>query len=337
MLFAAVSLPVSAAQVAASIEYEPIPTPTAATLPAGAHYEMRDMQAPKGTHLSYLSIKAIDGFRMPAALWTPDGKTPADTTMIISVPGSAGNFSEGPSHILPRDLTPKGYAVLAINTRQSDDAVNTDNFYETSLDIDAAVRTAKALGYRRLVIHGQSLGTVQVQYYAATHWDPEIKGIILSGAFGNLPWKSHYLLVQDEDDYRRLRAAAHDALKAGRASENMPIKMKYLGGEQVAVSARHFLTYRDDLSAGANSTYWIGKVPYPIIVLRSQSDIIVNAFEPHMLVGAARAEGSLVPAIEFHLIPDPQHPHGAPGGHGFQYNSEAFTAAIYQWLQGRHL
>jgi pimeloyl-ACP methyl ester carboxylesterase len=331
-------LPASAAKVAASIEYEPVPTPTAATVPASTHWAMQDMHPLEGATLSYLGIKAIDGFKVLGALWKPDGKSPADTTMIISVHGSGNNFTSPATRAVGRNLSAKGYAVLAINTRQSGSgAVNRDNFYDVSLDIDAAVKTAKAIGYHRFVIHGQSLGNIQVQYYAATHWDPQIKGVILSGAFGNLPWKSHYLLVQDEDAYRALRAAAHEALQAGNASEEMPMKMRYLGNQETPISARHFLTYRDDLSGGANGTYWIGKVPDPVIVLRSQSDTEVNAFEPYMLVGAARAEGSLVPSIEFDLIPDPGHPDGVPGGHEFTYNSDAFTAAILTWLRNNKL
>lgn len=338
LLIAFVSTPVSAAQIAATVEYEPIQTPTASTMPASARWAMKDMRPLEGATLSYLSIKAIDGFKVIGALWKPEGKSPADTTMIISVHGSGNNFTSSATRAVGRNLSPKGYAVLAINTRQSGpNAVNRDNFYDISLDIDAAVQTAKAMGYRRFAIHGQSLGNIQVQYYAATHWDPAIKGVILSGTFGNLPWKSHYLLVQNEDDYRALRDTAHQALKAGRAAEEMPLEMKYLGSRGSKVSAQHFLTYRDDLSGGADGTYWIRRVPDPIIVLRSQSDIIVNDFEPYMLVGAARADGSLVPDVEFHLIPDAEHPNGDPGGHEFTYNSGAFTDVILKWLEDKKL
>jgi pimeloyl-ACP methyl ester carboxylesterase len=38
-------------------------------------------------------------------------------------------------------------------------------------DIEAAVATVRALGYRSIVLQGHSLGTVQVEFYAATDWD----------------------------------------------------------------------------------------------------------------------------------------------------------------------
>lgn len=91
------------------------------------------------------------------------------------------------------------------------------------------------------------------------------------------------------------------------------------------------------MSAGADGTYWIRRIPDSVIVLRSQSDTTVNPFEPYMLIGAARAGGSLVPDIEFHLIPDPQHANGAPGGHEFTYNSEALTHTILSWLENKEL
>jgi hypothetical protein len=47
---------------------------------------------------------------------------------------------------MSRDLAAKGYGVLAINTRQSDERVNTDNFVEVRRDIEAAVYVARALG-----------------------------------------------------------------------------------------------------------------------------------------------------------------------------------------------
>jgi pimeloyl-ACP methyl ester carboxylesterase len=63
-------------------------------------------------------------------------------------------------------------------------------------DIEAAVATVKAFGFRSIVLYGHSLGTVQFEFYAATDWDPTIKAVILTGAFGKLPWKSRHILIQ---------------------------------------------------------------------------------------------------------------------------------------------
>jgi len=240
------SCPNGAAQVAASIEYKTIPRP--AGLPD-------DMRALPSAGLQFLSIKAIDGFEVQAALWEPENKLPAATTMIVQVHGSGGNLASLPLRATARGLSAKGYAALSISTRQHDEHVNTDNFFDVRRDIEAAIATAKALGYKSIVLQGHSLGTVQVAFYVATDWDPTIKAVILTGAFGKLPWKSRHILVQNEENYQALVDASLSALKAGRPDEILPIKMRWLGGLETPVTAQHFLTYRDEQTSAADGTY----------------------------------------------------------------------------------
>jgi pimeloyl-ACP methyl ester carboxylesterase len=317
--------PVEAAQVAASIEFDAAPRPAA--LP-------NDMQALPGASLKFLSIKAIDGFKIDAALWQPDNAQPDRTTMIVQVHGSGSNFAELPLRAVARALSPKGYAALSIST-QHDANVNTDNFFDVRKDIEAAVATAKALGYGSIVLEGHSLGTIQVQYYAATNWDPAIKAVILTGPFGKLPWKSRNIIIQNEDTYKALGEAARSAVAAGRPADILALKMPYLNGRQTPVTAQHFLTYRDDQASAADGTYWIARIPHPILLLRDQADGTVLPFEPYMLVSAAHAEGSLVPDITYEVVPD-QHPPG-PAGHVFTDNTQALVEAVSAWLAKRHL
>jgi len=142
-------------QIAASIEYETAPPPVG--LPD-------DMRALPRARLSFLSIKAIDGFAVAAALWQPEDRPPADSTLLLQVHGSGGNLATLPLRMIACGLSPRGYAALTINTRQHDEHVNTDNFFAVRRDIEAAVATAKALGYRSIVLQGHSLGTMQVAF-----------------------------------------------------------------------------------------------------------------------------------------------------------------------------
>ena len=82
-----------AAQIAALIEYEPCPRP--AGLPD-------DMQAMPGASLRFLSIKAIDGFKIRAALWQQDHRQPGETTIIVQVHGSGGNLASLPLRVIAR-------------------------------------------------------------------------------------------------------------------------------------------------------------------------------------------------------------------------------------------
>jgi len=317
--------PAEAAQIAASIEFEPAPRP------AGLPDEMRPSP---GASLEFLSIKAIDGYKIAAALWRPDNKPAAATTMMVQVHGSGGNLTELPLRAVARALSPKGYAALTISTRQHDEGVNTDNFFDIEKDIEAALATAKALGYTSIVLFGHSLGTIQVQYYAATHWDPAIKAVILTGAFGRLPWKSRNILIQNEDIYRELGAAARAALKSGKPADILATEMPYIG-RKTPVTAQHFLTYRDEASSAADGTYWIARIPHPILIANDQADGVVLPFEPHMLVSAAHAEGSLVQGITYVIVPDRRPPSAA--AHIFSDNTQPLVETISAWLAERHL
>ena len=255
--------------------------------------------------------------------------------MILQVHGSGGNLASFPLRATARALSAKGYAALSISTRQHDEHVNTDNFFDVRRDIEAAVATVKALGYKSIVLYGHSLGTMQVEFYAATDWDPTIKAVILTGAFGKLPWKSRHILIQDEGNYKALVDASLGALKAGRAAEILPIKMRWLGGVETPVTAQHFLTYRDEQTSAADGTYWISRIPRPILILRDQADGLVLPFEPYMLLSAAGAEGSLVPSIKYVLLPNQRLP--SREGHQFADNAEALVDTVSSWLAEQEL
>jgi len=318
--------PSIAAQVAAGIEYSYVERPSG--LPD-------DFRASTGTSLSFLSIKAIDGFLVQAALWHPDTKPPAETTLIVMVHGSGSNYARDPTSTLSRSLSADGFAALAINTRQHDDKRNTDNFFETSRDIDAAVQTAKALGYHSIVLQGHSLGTLQVLFYAATNWDRDIKAVVQLSTLGDLPWRSRYLQIQDEDKFRLLSEAALKSLRDGKEQEIMPLRMRRTATEEEALTGEHFLTYRAAATAGADGPFWIRRVPRPILMVRDAGDMIIPPFEPFTLLSSATSPGSLVPSIKFVLLPDARGPNS--GGHFFADNGKPLSETIAKWLADQHL
>jgi pimeloyl-ACP methyl ester carboxylesterase len=316
----------SQAHVAASITYEETPRP--AGLPS-------DMQPLPDAGLRFLSIKAIDGFKVTAALWQPLAKPAASTTLLVQVHGSGGNLASVQMRATARTLSAQGYAALSISTRQHDGNVNTDNFFEIRRDIEAAIATAKALGYGAIVLQGQSLGTPQLAFYAATDWDPAIKGVILTGAIAKVAWKARHINIQDEDNYRALAQAARDALRAGRPEATLPVPMRWIGGRQAPVTGQHFLTYRDEAASAADTTFWIARIPRPVLLVRDAADGVVLPFEPYMLQSAARAEGSLVPEIRYVLLPNPRPP--SIEGHIFANNTGPLAEAIASWLAERGL
>jgi pimeloyl-ACP methyl ester carboxylesterase len=318
--------PGHAGSTAASIQYDFIDRP--AGLPDALHAEA-------ASSLRYLTITAIDGTVNNATLWQPTVKQPADTTMIVMVHGSGSSYSDAPQLALGPNMAARGYAALITNTRQHDKAINTDNFMDIRRDIEAAVATARALGYKKLVIQGHSLGTIQVQYYAANNWDDDIKAVILLAPFGNLPWKSQNILVQNPAEWQKLVDAAEKSLRDGTQSQIMPVKMHYLNGVDSPMTGQHFLTYRYDQTSTADGTTWIRRVPYPILMVRDQSDGIVLPFEPYMLLSAANATGSLVKTIDYKLVPSPKPPN--PASHSFVGDETPLADTIAAWLGARGL
>jgi pimeloyl-ACP methyl ester carboxylesterase len=329
MLAIAMALAPAAAcamETAATIQYEFVPTPNGLS---------DDFAPAEGATAKFLAIKAIDGYRFEASLWQPSAKPAADTTLVVMVHGSGGSYRRAPQSGLGRRLAAKGYAALAIDTRQHDEAINTDNFFDVRRDIEAAVATGRALGYRSLVLQGHSLGNIQVQFYAATDWDRDVKAVVLLGAFANLPWKTRSILVQNEDSYKSLTDAAMKSLRDGTPDKVLPVKMRYLTGQDVAVTAQHVLTYRWDKSSVADGTYWIHRIPLPILLVRDEADGVVLPFEPHSLLAAAHGEGSLVPSIDLVLLADRQ-PAGLRG-HSFEGNEQPLADTVTKWLADHRL
>lgn len=322
-ILSSVAMPAAAQKErAAAIEYAFVARPAALAA---------EFAAPAGATLRFLEIDALDGGRVEAALWQPEGRAPADTPLVVAVHGSGESYATGPVAILSRGLPATGRAVLAISTRQSGARVNTDNFLDVRRDIEAAVATARALGFRSLVLHGHSLGNIQVLYYAANDWTPAIRAVVLTGMFGNLPWKSRHVLIRNEENYKALHKAAVEALAAGRAADKLPIDMGWIVGNPVPVSGQHFLTYRWDHTSTADGTYWIRRVPRPILMVRDEGDAVVLPFEPYQLLTAATAEGSLVRGIKYVPLPNPK---GAnPRGHSFADNEGPLVAAVDAWLK----
>lgn len=311
---------------AAGIDYEIVNRP--ATLPQG-------FGATPATSLEFLAITAIDGNRVDAVLWQPPARERAETTLVVHVHGSGSNYAKPPNNILGAGLAATGRAVLAINTRQHDEKVATENFFDIRRDIEAAVYTGRALGYRRLVLQGHSLGSVQALFYAAANWDADIKAVALLAMFGNLAWKTRTILVQDEDQFKALSEAAMAALRAGRENEPLPMKMGWFTDTAMPVTAQHFLTYRREELSAADSTYWIRRVKLPILMVRSEADGLIQPFEPYMLLSAAHAEGSLVADIRYAMLPDKGK--RSLQGHVFVGTEAALITAIAGWLDALQL
>jgi hypothetical protein len=69
--------------------------------------------------------------------------------------------------------------------------------------------------------------------------------------------------------------------------------------------------------------------------VRDEADGLVQPFEPYMLLAAAHGEGSLVPSIDYVLLPDAQP--ASLQGHSFDANEQPLADAVAKWLADRQL
>lgn len=305
-------------RVAASVSYQPVADPP--DRPA-------DYAATPGVRLDYYRLTSLDGRVGLAAHLVPDEPAPG-APLVISVHGSGGSIGSQPVRLLSLGLSARHVPVLAINTRQTGDAVNTDNFYATVRDIEAAYWMARDLGHERIVLHGHSLGTSQVALFAATHWYDTTAGVALTGMFADLPWKSRHLLINDESAYAALTDEAVEAAQAGDYSRVLATGMPWLGGRTMPVTAQHFLTYRRVGLAGARSVDWIKRIPYPLLMVRDENDPVIEYFEPGWLE-AALSDG-LSPRVSSVLLPS-----AAPSnGHAFEKSGDLLVQTVHDWITG---
>ena len=131
--------------------------------------------------------------------------------------------------------------------------------------------------------------------------------------------------ADEVDAFRQQSGAALNALHDGEEDRLLPLPMR---GQPVA--AQHFLTYRVEASSTADGTYWIKRIPRPILMVRDEGDRVIQPFEPDMLLFAANSEGSLVPSIEYVLLPNAKGPN--PLGHFFGDNAQALADTTITWL-----
>jgi len=269
-------------------------------------------------------VTSPDGRVGEAVLLSPSGDVVRP--LVLSVHGSGGSPTGAPHAALAADLEGRGIPSLRVSTRQSGDGVNLDAFSDSVRDIEAAFWEAVRRGYRRIILHGHSLGSAQVAFLAANLWRPEIAGVILTGAFADLPFKTRHLLVGDDQEYRAMAEQARAAVAEGDPARILPIPLRWLQGQSTPVSARHFLSYRDTASGVARTVSWIVRIPYPILLVRDEHDPIVSHAEFDQLRGALH--DSIAPRVTALELPSPE----GSFGHGFVGSGEVLATTVADWI-----
>src|SRR5262249_46007633 len=115
----------------------------------------------------------------------------------------------------------------------------------------------------------------------------------------------------------------------------LPVRMSWITGQPVPVTGQHFLTYRAEASSVADGTYWIRRIPRPILMVRDAADGVVEPFEPSALLSAATAPGALPPSVKLVTLPNARP--RSTEGHVFTDNQQPLVDAVASWLGDQKL
>jgi pimeloyl-ACP methyl ester carboxylesterase len=264
--------------------------------------------------LEQVALRTADGVLLNGILYRPAAQTrPA---AILLVHGFGRNFYESYFPAFAQAAAEQGYACLALNMRDHDAGPKVSDFADNEKDIAAGTAYLKKLGYSKLVLLGQSMGTNRVLYYQAATPDSDVAATVLVAGPGNLfDWNVWQF------GREKAQATVDEALawqKAGREQQLMVIDLGPLG--KALYTPRYLLSLRGP-NARSDPYKNIQKVANPILIVQGTADKLI---EPGVAERLRRA------ATSSHKV-DLIYLDGAD--HGFRKQEAALTERVLAWLK----
>ncbi len=145
-------------------------------------------------------IKTADGIGLEGVVVPPKKK---GNTALIWLHGLTSRFSSGQT--LMKELSSlcaknkiayfkfntRGHDIISRGPKQKFIGGAFEKFEECVRDIDAMIRFAKKLGYKKIILAGHSTGANKALYYQYKRKNPAVKGIILAGTISDMSaWKT---------------------------------------------------------------------------------------------------------------------------------------------------
>ncbi|OGZ95416.1 MAG: hypothetical protein A2847_01505 [Candidatus Sungbacteria bacterium RIFCSPHIGHO2_01_FULL_50_25] len=145
-------------------------------------------------------IKTSDGITLEGVVVLPKKK---GEFALVWIHGLTSRFSSGQTLIkeLSSSCAKNQIAYFKFNTRGHDIVSQGtkkklvggafEKFEECVRDIDAVIRLAKKLGYKKIILAGSSTGANKALYYQYKRKNPAVRGIILASAISDMSaWKT---------------------------------------------------------------------------------------------------------------------------------------------------
>ncbi len=216
-----------------------------------------------------VALNTRDGVLLNGVLYQPEAKPRA--TAILLVHGFGGNFYNEYFPLLAQRAVEQGYASLALNMRDHDAGPKVSDFTDNEVDIATGAAYLRKLGYSKLVLLGQSMGTNRVLYYEAIAGDPSIVAIVLVSGPGNLFQWNVWQFGQ-----KKAQATVDEALTmqaAGQEKQLMVVDLGPLG--KALYTPRYLLSLRGP-NARSDPYQNIQKVTNPILIVQGKADKLIE-------------------------------------------------------------
>ena len=270
-------------------------------------------RAQEDNNIQLIRVKTNDGVYLTGVLRRP--RRSKEAACVVLIHGYSGNFYSGVMDFLPKALTNKGFATLAINMRDHDRGPKKSRFEENRFDIASAVEKMARLGYRPIFLYGHSMGTNRVLYYLEATQDPRIKGAILTGPPGNLfQWNIRMFGLNTAE---RVLRQAQDLVGKGKGDQWMLVNLGPLG--KALYTANHVVSLRGAKTV-SDPFKNISKIPMPILIVQGIADHLVD---PNV---ADRLRNSAALSTHVAVVKIP----GAD--HRFDRHRQELADIIHRWL-----
>lgn len=268
-----------------------------------------------------IRFRAHDGFLITSHLVTGEsGATDAlrEAPILIEVHGLLGHFlARGTPRLLPQALLECGFCSFSINTRLAvAGQINGRGIFDDTIyDIDAAVDFLTQEGFKNIFILGYSLGASMVLYWAGNRADSNIRGIILEGVHYSIPDTQRKRLAKwgSTPTYDELYKQAQAVLgndPYNSLNDETVVIYRARGPSRMPLHDEIF-TYKTwwhmmgPEAYAAMACKHIGKVKYPMLLIRGENDPIIENWEGPALARISNEANNQ--QVRVHEIPQAGH------------------------------
>jgi hypothetical protein len=216
--------------------------------------------------------------------------------IVVSHGGDGGTVFDYTSYSLSRCLAIRGYTVLALQRIDAGPRFSDVLFDAVVQDVGEAVRyLSEGLAFSEIYLHAHSETTLPVLHFQAQHGPGAVRGVIVSGGVDEA--RDFYAAHIRQESRERALRIARDSSSRGLSDRWLsmpwcgwddPTEEWCLNGQAYIVmrTAAHVLSYLGERTK-ADGVTDIRDVQVPVLILRSEADMVTTCDRSLRLFGAA--------------------------------------------------